>query len=151
MSRDMMAVVMAVLLFLGIGQLWAGSVDRKAEAAEAAADAAWAVAEPLGKAVRVSRARTLAVSDSLEAVAALAMRVRADLVIVGPEGPLAAGVADRLAADGVPVFGPSRAAAEIESSKAFAKELMRDAGIATAAARAFDDPEEAQAVTSLAG
>ena len=82
--------------------------------------------------------------DDVEAVAALTMRVRADLVIVGPEGPLAAGVADRLAADGVPVFGPSREAAEIESSKAFAKELMRDAGIATAAARAFDDPEEAK-------
>ena len=78
------------------------------------------------------------------AVAALAKRIRADLAIVGPEDPLAAGVADRLAVEGVRVFGPSRAAAEIESSKAFAKELMRDSGIATAAAQAFDDAEAAK-------
>ena len=78
------------------------------------------------------------------AVAALAKRIRADLVIVGPEDPLAAGVADRLSVEGVRVFGPSRAAAEIESSKAFAKELMRDAGIATAAAQAFDDADVAK-------
>ncbi len=80
----------------------------------------------------------------LDAVAALAGRIGADLVIVGPEDPLAAGVADRLAAEGVPVFGPSRLAAEIESSKTFAKDLMRDAGIATAEARSFEDAEEAK-------
>ena len=77
------------------------------------------------------------------AVVAAASRLRADLVIVGPEAPLAAGVADALRAEGVPVFGPSRAAAEIEWSKSFAKELMADAGIETGHAATFDDPEAA--------
>ena len=72
------------------------------------------------------------------AVAELAGRLRPDLVVIGPEEPLCAGVGDRLAAEGFAVFGPSAAAAEIESSKAFAKELMKRAGIATAAARSFD-------------
>ncbi len=72
------------------------------------------------------------------AVAGLARRLRPDLVIIGPEDPLGAGVADRLVVEGVPVFGPSAAAAEIESSKAFAKGLMARAGIATARARPFD-------------
>ncbi len=57
-----------------------------------------------------------------------------DLTIVGPEAPLAAGVADGLVDRGLPVFGPSRAAARIESSKRFAKTLMLEAGIPTAAA-----------------
>ena len=78
-----------------------------------------------------------------DAVVAAASRLRADLVVVGPEAPLAAGVADALRAEGVPVFGPSRAAAEIESSKSFAKELMHDAGIETGHAAVFDDPEAA--------
>ena len=64
-------------------------------------------------------------------------------MIVGPEAPLAAGVADALRAEGVPVFGPSRPAAEIEFSKSFAKELMADAGIETGHAAIFDDPEAA--------
>ena len=83
------------------------------------------------------------VSDPDE-VLALAERVRADLVIVGPEDPLAAGVADRLTAAGVAVFGPSRAGAELEWSKAYAKELMASAGIATAGARGFEDAWEAR-------
>ena len=77
------------------------------------------------------------------AVVEAAARLRADLVIVGPEAPLAAGVADVLRAEGVPVFGPSQAAAELESSKSFAKELMHDAGIETGHAATFDDPEAA--------
>ena len=76
--------------------------------------------------------------------ASLAARLKADLVIVGPEDPLAAGVADRLEALGIPVFGPTRAAAEIEWSKSFAKQLMADAGIATAGARTFEDVWEAR-------
>jgi phosphoribosylamine--glycine ligase len=60
-----------------------------------------------------------------------------DLTIVGPEAPLAAGLADRLRATGRAVFGPSRAAARLESSKAFAKEVMRRAGVPTAPSRAF--------------
>jgi phosphoribosylamine---glycine ligase len=70
---------------------------------------------------------------------------RCDLVVVGPEAPLAAGLVDRLAAAGIPVFGPTAAAARIESSKAFAKDLMRRAGVPTAAARTFTDLEAALA------
>ena len=62
---------------------------------------------------------------------------RIDLTIIGPEGPLAAGLTDALRARGHPVFGPSQAAARIESSKAFAKEVMRHARIPTAASRTF--------------
>ena len=88
----------------------------------------------------------------VEAVVATAQRLRADLVVVAPEDPLAAGVADRLAAEDVPVFGPTRAAAEIESSKSFAKELMASAGIATGGAVAFDEIEAAnEYVRGLAG
>jgi phosphoribosylamine--glycine ligase len=79
-----------------------------------------------------------------DAMLALAERVRADLVIVGPEDPLAAGVADRLTDAGIAVFGPSRAGAEIEWSKAYAKQLMASAGIATAGARGFEDAWEAR-------
>ena len=73
------------------------------------------------------------VETVVEAVAAN----RIDLTIVGPEGPLAAGLADALRAAGHPVFGPNRAAARIESSKAFAKAVMHRAGIPTAASRTF--------------
>ncbi|MPZ99061.1 MAG: phosphoribosylamine--glycine ligase [Dehalococcoidia bacterium] len=83
-------------------------------------------------------------ANDLDAVVRLAQRIRADLVIVGPEDPLAAGVVDRLTAEGIPTFGPTAAAAEIESSKSFAKQLMADVGIATARAHAFDDPDEAK-------
>ena len=80
-----------------------------------------------------------------DAVAGLAARLRPDLVVIGPEDPLCAGVGDRLAAEGFGVFGPSAAAAEIESSKAFAKGLMERAGIATAPARAFTREPDALA------
>jgi phosphoribosylamine---glycine ligase len=62
----------------------------------------------------------------------LAHTLRSDLVVVGPEAPLVAGVADQLRHAGVAVFGPSAAAARIEGSKAFAKEVMRAAGVPTA-------------------
>src|SRR6266571_7447773 len=62
-----------------------------------------------------------------------------DLVVVGPEAPLAAGLVDRLRAAHVPVFGPTKAAAEIETSKAFAKSLMVSAGVPTARAQVFSD------------
>ncbi len=67
-----------------------------------------------------------------------------DLVVVGPEAPLAEGFADRMAARGVPCFGPVAAAARIESSKAFAKDVMRAAGVPTAWAEVFDDPAAAR-------
>ena len=67
-----------------------------------------------------------------DAVAALATALGADLVVVGPEAPLVAGVADAVRAAGVPAFGPSAAAARLEGSKAFAKEVMAAAGVPTA-------------------
>ena len=80
-----------------------------------------------------------------DAVARHAARERYDLVVIGPEAPLAAGVADAVARASIPVFGPTRAAARLESSKAFAKEQLRRAGVATAASATFDDVEEAVA------
>jgi phosphoribosylamine--glycine ligase len=62
-----------------------------------------------------------------------------DLVVIGPEAPLAAGLVDRLAARGIAAFGPSAAAARIEASKAFAKEVMARAGVPTAGSRTFTD------------
>jgi phosphoribosylamine--glycine ligase len=72
------------------------------------------------------------------------MSERPQLVVIGPEAPLAAGLADALRAVGIPVFGPSRAAARIESSKAFAKALMREAGVPTARAARFVDAASAK-------
>jgi phosphoribosylamine---glycine ligase len=77
------------------------------------------------------------------ALAAWARAERLDLVVVGPEAPLVAGVADRLAAAGLPVFGPGAQAARIEGSKAFAKEVMAAAGVSTARAEVFSDRDTA--------
>jgi len=77
------------------------------------------------------------------AVADLADRERADLVVVGPEAPLAAGVADLLNDREVPVFGPTRAAARLETSKQYAKTVMDRAGVPTAAWASFTDEERA--------
>jgi phosphoribosylamine--glycine ligase len=68
------------------------------------------------------------------AVAELAKRIVADLVVIGPEAPLVAGVADAIREIGIPCFGPSQAAARIEGSKSFAKEIMASAGVPTAEA-----------------
>jgi phosphoribosylamine--glycine ligase len=68
--------------------------------------------------------------DDAEGLLSLAVTIGADLVVVGPEGPLVAGVADELRRNGIPVFGPSADAARIEGSKSFAKDVMRAAGIA---------------------
>ena len=73
-----------------------------------------------------------------------ARRERMDLTVVGPEAPLAAGIVDRFRADGLPIFGPTRQAAQIETSKAFAKQLMLDAGVPTARALACTDVERAR-------
>ncbi|GAB3866693.1 phosphoribosylamine--glycine ligase [Dactylosporangium cerinum] len=67
-----------------------------------------------------------------DVVAALAVELAADLVVVGPEAPLVAGVADAVRAKGIACFGPSQAAAQLEGSKAFAKDVMRAAGVPTA-------------------
>jgi phosphoribosylamine--glycine ligase len=79
------------------------------------------------------------------AVAALAVETRADLVVVGPEVPLVAGVADAVRAKGIPCFGPSKAAARIEGSKEFAKDIMRAAGVPTGGFLACTDAGEAAA------
>lgn len=84
------------------------------------------------------------VTEDANAVTSLAAKINADLVIVGPENPLAEGVSDFLVDAGIPVFGPSRLAAEIESSKTFAKELMASASIGTARARTFENADEAK-------
>jgi len=70
----------------------------------------------------------------VDALVLLANTEQVDAVIVGPEAPLAAGLADALIAHGIPVFGPTAAAAQLETSKAFAKALMHDAGVPTARA-----------------
>ena len=75
----------------------------------------------------------MSVSD-VTGLLALAMTDQVDAVIVGPEAPLAAGLADACIAHGIPVFGPTQAAAQLETSKAFAKAVMRDAGVPTARA-----------------
>ncbi|MEV0131199.1 phosphoribosylamine--glycine ligase [Dactylosporangium sp. NPDC050688] len=67
-----------------------------------------------------------------DAVAGLAVQRAVDLVVVGPEAPLVAGVADAVRAKGIACFGPSKAAAQLEGSKAFAKDVMRAAGVPTA-------------------
>lgn len=84
-------------------------------------------------------------ADDVAGIVAFARQEGIDLVVVGPELPLALGLADALEAEGIPCFGPKRAAAEIESSKSFAKGLMQRAGIPTAAHGVFTAPEEALA------
>jgi phosphoribosylamine--glycine ligase len=81
----------------------------------------------------------VAASDS-EGLLALARSLEVDLVVVGPEAPLVAGVADELRHAGIPVFGPGRAAAAIEGSKRFAKDVMVAAGVPTAAALSVARP-----------
>ncbi|MGE3962268.1 MAG: phosphoribosylamine--glycine ligase [Dehalococcoidia bacterium] len=78
-----------------------------------------------------------------EAVRRFAEEIRADLVVVSADDPLAAGVIDALVAAGIPAFGSTKAAAEIEWSKAFANDLMARAGIPTSASRAFEDADAA--------
>jgi len=92
-----------------------------------------------------AHARCVAVKDGdLDGLVALAQRERPDLVVVGPEVPLALGLADRLRAAGLAVFGPSAAAARLESSKAFAKDLMSRHGVPTARFRTFEDAPAAR-------
>ena len=78
------------------------------------------------------------------AVAALAGALAADLVVVGPEAPLVAGVADAVRAAGIACFGPSKAAAALEGSKAFSKDVMAAAGVPTAESFVCSTPEEAE-------
>ncbi|MCW2866044.1 MAG: purD [Marmoricola sp.] len=86
-----------------------------------------------------------------EAVADLAESLGVDLVVVGPEAPLVAGVADVVRERGISCFGPSRAAAELEGSKAFAKDVMAAAGVPTAAAHVCTTAAEVEAALDAFG
>ena len=84
-------------------------------------------------------------------VVALARDVRADMVVIGPEVPLVLGVADAVRAAGIACFGPSKDAARIEGSKAFAKEVMAAAGVRTAASEIIDSPANLDAALDRFG
>ena len=90
-------------------------------------------------------------ADDLDAIVALVEREDVDLTVVGPEAPLVAGLADELEARGRRVFGPSKAGASLEGSKAFAKELMQRHGIPTARSGTFTDVEKAAAYVDELG
>jgi phosphoribosylamine--glycine ligase len=92
----------------------------------------------------------IAARDSV-ALTEFACRQSVDLIVIGPEEPLSLGLADRLRAAGLAVFGPGREAARLEGSKAFAKEVMAAAGVPTAAGRVFTEKEAALAHISQAG
>jgi phosphoribosylamine--glycine ligase len=86
-----------------------------------------------------------------EAVVTLAREVRADMVVIGPEVPLVLGVADAVRAAGIVCFGPSKDAARIEGSKAFAKEVMAAAGVRTANSEIVDSPARLDAALDRFG
>ena len=90
-------------------------------------------------------------ADDVEEVVNLVDQRDVDLTVIGPEVPLVAGLADALRDHGHPVFGPSAAAARIEGSKAFAKEVMARRGVPTARSGSFDDPEKALAFVDELG
>jgi phosphoribosylamine--glycine ligase len=90
----------------------------------------------------VAQVHAVSATDPLDVVR-LARQVAADLVVIGPEAPLVAGVADAVRAAGIAAFGPDAAAARIEGSKAFAKEIMAAAGVPTAEARVAANQAEA--------
>ncbi len=84
-------------------------------------------------------------ADDISGLVELARREGIDFVVIGPEAPLVAGLADRLGEAGILAFGPSARAAEIEGSKIFMKELCERCDVPTAAYGRFDEPEEAKA------
>lgn len=96
-------------------------------------------------------AKNISVSvDNLEGVVDAARSENMSLVVVGPELPLTLGLADALNQAKIPVFGPSRAAARLEGSKHFMKQICVAAGVKTAAFEAFDDPDRAEAFVKSA-
>ena len=92
---------------------------------------------------QVAEVRAVTATDPA-AVAALAVEIAADLVVVGPEAPLVAGVADAVRAKGIACFGPSAAAAQLEGSKAFAHDVMSAAGVPTSLSSACTSEAEVQ-------
>lgn len=99
---------------------------------------------------QVARTIPVAVVDP-GAVAALAVAEEANLVVIGPEVPLVAGVADAVRAAGIPCFGPSAAAAQLEGSKAFAKQVMAEAGVPTSMAHVCTTMDEVAAALDQFG
>src|SRR5215213_3120771 len=111
-----------------------------------------------GLAIAPGNAGTAAIADTYEvditsgdAVTALAQKIGADLVIVGPEVPLVVGVADAVRAAGIACFGPTKGAARIEGSKAFAKDVMSAAGVRTATSEIVDNPAHLDAALDRFG
>ena len=94
--------------------------------------------------------RNLAITDLYE-LRAWAQQEKIGLTVVGPEGPLAQGIVDEFRAHGLRIFGPTRAAAQLESSKAFSKAFMQRHGIPTAAHATFSDPAQAHAYVRSQG
>ena len=92
---------------------------------------------------RLATVRPVDVS-SPQAIVELAREIDAELVVIGPEVPLVAGAADALIEAGVPVFGPTKAAAQLEGSKAFAKDVMAAAGVPTASAKRVEKLEDVE-------
>ena len=82
--------------------------------------------------------------DNFPALVAFAKENKIDLTVVGPDDPIGAGIVDEFEKAGLRIFGPSKAAAQLESSKAFAKSIMREAGVPTADFQVFDDPQAAR-------
>ncbi len=117
-------------------------------------------ADPQVKALAIApgNAGTASIADqhdvdvsSADAVVALARQIHADLVVIGPEVPLVLGVADALRAAGIAAFGPGRDAAQIEGSKAFAKDVMAAAGVRTASSEIVDSPANLDAALDRFG
>ena len=98
----------------------------------------------------IARVDAVDIAD-VTSVVALAKKHKPDLVVIGPEAPLVAGVADELRNAGFVVFGPSKAAAALEGSKAFAKEIMQAAGVPTADSKYCQTVPEARAALELFG
>lgn len=89
--------------------------------------------------------------DDFAGIGSFAQENSISLVVVGPEVPLALGITDALQSENIPVFGPSKAGAQIEASKAWAKALMEEAGIPTAKSATFTDAEAAKAYVTQQG
>jgi len=99
---------------------------------------------------QIAKIESIDIKD-IPAIVALAKTYKPDLVVIGPEAPLVAGVADELRRAGFSVFGPSQAAAALEGSKAFAKEIMQAAGVPTADSKYCQTVPEARAALELFG
>jgi phosphoribosylamine--glycine ligase len=97
-----------------------------------------------GNAGTAVSAQNIAISDSdIDELLNFAQEKQIDLTVVGPEVPLALGIVDAFQAAGLAIFGPTQAAAQLEASKAFAKEFMHKLGIPTAVSHTVTDYEDA--------